>query len=195
MGSSEGVMAACTGRWNRAACSAGRTPGILRASPRRRCTGDATEHASGADRASRRRHSGAPATPSWPCPQTRRLPRRRSRGGDAGPCRCTSWGPSLREASRPATVPGTTGSSGIRLPSGRSCPAGQHSKADGGRRHDPELIRELLAEHRGTAMNCASPAARDGIPVGTLAWWAHRERRGVSPRAPPQASSQRARSS
>jgi transposase-like protein len=58
-------------------------------------------------------------------------------------------------------------------------------KRDGGRRHDPELIRELLAEHRTTGRSYAALAERAGIPVGTLAWWAHRERRAGSPAASP----------
>jgi transposase-like protein len=51
---------------------------------------------------------------------------------------------------------------------------------DGVRRHDPELIRKLLAEHRDTGRSYASLAARAGIPVGTLAWWAHRERQACA---------------
>jgi hypothetical protein len=47
--------------------------------------------------------------PSRPGPQPRWLQRRRSRGDQAGPCRFTSWGPSLRESSRPATILGTAG--------------------------------------------------------------------------------------
>lgn len=53
---------------------------------------------------------------------------------------------------------------------------GNTRKRDGGRRHDPELIRRLLVEHRTTGQSYASLAERAGIPVGTLAWWAHRER-------------------
>ena len=55
---------------------------------------------------------------------------------------------------------------------------GSNRKRGGGRRHDPELIRKLLAEHRSTGQSYASLAKRAGIPVGTLAWWAHRERQG-----------------
>jgi transposase-like protein len=58
-------------------------------------------------------------------------------------------------------------------------------KRDGGRRHDPALIRRLLAEHRATGASYASLAERAGIPVGTLAWWAHRERRAASSVASP----------
>lgn len=58
-------------------------------------------------------------------------------------------------------------------------------KRDGGRRHDPALIRQLLAERRATGRSYASLAERAGIPVGTLAWWAHRERRaGASATSP-----------
>ncbi|MCB9920516.1 MAG: hypothetical protein H6832_19090 [Planctomycetes bacterium] len=52
----------------------------------------------------------------------------------------------------------------------------RNRKRDGVRRHDPELIRKLLAEHHDTGQSYASLASRAGIPVGTLAWWAHRER-------------------
>ena len=58
---------------------------------------------------------------------------------------------------------------------------GNTRKRDGVRRHDPELIRGLLAEHRTTGQSYASLAERAGIPVGTLAWWAHRERQVDSP--------------
>ena len=58
-------------------------------------------------------------------------------------------------------------------------------KRDGGRRHDPELIRRVLAEHRATGQSYASLAERTGIPVGTLAWWAHRERQVGSPATSP----------
>jgi hypothetical protein len=58
-------------------------------------------------------------------------------------------------------------------------------KRDGGRRHDPELVRGLLAERRTTGQSCASLAERAGIPVGTLAWWAHRERQVGSASASP----------
>jgi len=49
-------------------------------------------------------------------------------------------------------------------------------KQGGSRRRDRELIRRLLEERRATGESYASVAARTGIPVGTLAWWAHRER-------------------
>jgi len=54
----------------------------------------------------------------------------------------------------------------------------------GSRRHDPDLIRRLLVEHRTTGASYAKLAKRSGVPVGTLAWWVHRERQAGSQSAP-----------
>ena len=43
-------------------------------------------------------------------------------------------------------------------------------------RHDPALIRGLLAEREESGESYASLSRRSGIPTGTLASWAHRER-------------------
>ena len=43
-------------------------------------------------------------------------------------------------------------------------------------RHDPASIRRLLTDRERSGESYASLSRRSGVPVGTLAWWAHRER-------------------
>lgn len=43
-------------------------------------------------------------------------------------------------------------------------------------RHDPARVRRLLAEREESRESYAALSRRSGIPVGTLASWAHRER-------------------
>ena len=45
------------------------------------------------------------------------------------------------------------------------------------------MIRRLLAEPETSGESYASLSRRSGIPAGTLAWWAHRDRQGDSGRS------------
>lgn len=52
------------------------------------------------------------------------------------------------------------------------------------RRHDPAVIRRLLAERESTGESYATLSARSGIPVGTLASWQAQARRRASTPTP-----------
>lgn len=56
--------------------------------------------------------------------------------------------------------------------------AGTTSKPRGRRRrHDPAEIRRLLRRREREGLSYARLSAASGIPIPTLAWWAHRLRR------------------